>query len=111
MNSRIWSAGALALSLVATPVLVTAAEPDADSSHPAQFVKDSAITTAIKTKLATDHLSSLTQLKVATDNDGVVWLSGTTQTQEAADRAVEIARTTDGVVAVKSNIVVTPAAK
>ncbi len=90
------------------PVIGHAAETDADRAHPANFVKDSAITTAIKTKLAADHIGSLTQLKVDTDMDGVVWLSGTTKTQEAADRAVEIARGTDGVIRVKNDIVVQP---
>jgi BON domain len=70
--------------------------------------KDSAITTAIKTKLAADHPGSLAHLKVDTDKDGVVWLSGTTRTQEEADRAVEIARGTNGVVRVKNEIVVRP---
>jgi osmotically-inducible protein OsmY len=35
-----------------------------------------------------------------------VWLSGTARTRQEADRAVEIARGTDGVVRVKSDIVV-----
>lgn len=93
---------------LAAPVLGMAGAPEADSSHPAQYVKDSAITAAVKTKLAADHVGSLTQLKVDTDQDGIVWLSGTTKTQEAADRAVEAARNADGVIAVKSDIVVAP---
>jgi hyperosmotically inducible protein len=88
------------------PVVGFAADTDSDRSHPGHFIKDSAITTAIKTKLAADHLGSLTHLKVDTDMDGVVWLSGTTKTQEAADRAVEIARGTDGVIRVKNDIIV-----
>ncbi len=96
---------------LAGPAWVAAAEPtDADSAHPTQYVKDSAITTAVKSKLAADHLSSLTRIKVDTDRDGTVWLSGTTETQEAADRAVDIARNTDGVAQVKSSIVVAPEA-
>jgi len=107
MNSKPILACLLAASLAA-PVVVTAAEPDADSAHPAQFVRDSAITAAVKAKLARHQTGSLTGLKVDTDRDGIVWLSGTMQTQEAADRAVEIARNTSGVVEVKSTIVVTP---
>jgi len=38
----------------------------------------------------------------------VVWLSGTTRTREEANRAVEIARGTSGVVRVKNDIVVQP---
>jgi hyperosmotically inducible protein len=97
----------LAASLTA-PVIGLAQDSDTDRSHPAQFVKDSAITAAIKTKLAADHPASLGRLKVDTDKDGVVWLSGTARTRQEADRAVEIARGTDGVVRVKNDIVVRP---
>jgi len=97
----------LAASLLA-PVIGLAQDSDTDRSHPAQFVKDSAITAAIKTKLAADHPASLGRLKVDTDKDGVVWLSGTARNRQEADRAVEIARGTDGVVRVKSDIVVRP---
>jgi hyperosmotically inducible periplasmic protein len=97
----------LAASLWA-PVIGLAQDSDADRSHPAQFVKDSAITTAIKTKLAAVHPGTLARLKVDTDKDGVVWLSGTARTRQEAERAVEIARGTDGVVRVKNDIVVRP---
>jgi hyperosmotically inducible protein len=45
---------------------------------------------------------------VDTDKDGVVWLSGTARNRQEADRAVEIARGTDGVIRVKNDIVVRP---
>jgi hyperosmotically inducible periplasmic protein len=90
------------------PIVGFAADTDADRDHPGHFIKDSAITTAIKTKLAADHISSLTRIKVDTDMDGVVWLSGVAKTREGANRAAEIARTTDGVVRVKNDIVVNP---
>ncbi len=35
-----------------------------------------------------------------------MWLSGTTPTEEAAERAVDIARNADGVMLVKSHITV-----
>lgn len=110
MDTKRIVACVLAASLLA-PVISVAQDSDTDRSHPAQFVKDSAITTAIKTKLAADHLSSLGRLKVDTDKDGVVYLSGTAKTREEADRAVEIARGTDGVVRVKNHIVVQPETK
>ena len=66
------------------PVIVSAAtDQDADRSHPKAFVKDSAITTKIKTKLAAEHLTSLGRIHVDTDADGVVYLSGTARTHEA----------------------------
>jgi osmotically-inducible protein OsmY len=93
---------------LAAPALAVAEAPDVDPSHGVQYVKDSAITAAVKTTLAADHVGSLATLKVNTDQDGVVWLSGAARTQEAADRAVEAARNVDGVMAVKSTIVVAP---
>jgi hyperosmotically inducible periplasmic protein len=90
------------------PMLALANPGDADSSHPTHWVKDSAITAAIKTKLASEHLSSLGDLQVKTDMSGVVWLSGTARSKREADRAVAIARSTDGVVRVKNDIVVQP---
>jgi hyperosmotically inducible periplasmic protein len=86
-------------------VSVAAAEDsDADRSHPKAFVKDSAITTKVKAKLAAEHITSLGNIHVDTDADGVVWLHGTAHTQEAADKAVAIARETDGVKGVHSRI-------
>ncbi len=100
----------LIFSCILTASLVgpVAALADADSPHPGTYVKDSAITTDIKTKLAAHHISSLTKIKVDTDANGVVWLSGTAPTQDAADQAVRLARSTDGVKDVQSQIVVVP---
>ena len=81
-----------------------AQDSDTDRSHPKAFVKDSMITTKVKTKLASEHLSSLAHVRVDTDKDGVVWLSGTAPSQEAADRAVSLAQDTEGVRKVKSSI-------
>src|ERR1700688_2698844 len=86
-------------------VSVAAAEDsDADRSHPKAFVKDSAITTKVKAQLATEHITSLGNIHVDTDADGVVWLHGTAHTQEAADKALAIARETEGVKGVHSRI-------
>ena len=74
-----------------------AQDSDTDRSHPKHFVKDSAITTKIKTKLAAEHITSLGRIHVDTDKDGVVWLSGHARSQEAIDKAVSIARETEGV--------------
>jgi hyperosmotically inducible protein len=46
----------------------------------------------------------LEQIHVDTDTNGVVWLSGSARTQEAADKAVSVARETDRVTAVHSDI-------
>jgi len=39
-----------------------------------------------------------------TDRNGVVWLSGTANSQQEADKAVEIARNTEGVKSVNSKL-------
>ncbi len=66
---------------VLAPVVAYAADGDADRSKPVHFVKDSVITTKIKTKLAAEHPASAKHIHVDTDKNGVVWLSGTTDSQ------------------------------
>jgi hyperosmotically inducible protein len=70
------------------------------------FVKDSAITTKIKTKLAADHLTSLGRIHVDTDRNGVVWLTGTARSQEAIEQAVSLARKTEHVKSVHNELTV-----
>jgi hyperosmotically inducible protein len=89
---------------VLAPVASYAADSDKDRSKPATFVKDSVITTKIKAKLAAEHLGSAKHISVDTDRDGVVWLSGTANSQAEVDKAVEIARKTEGVKSVKSDL-------
>ena len=81
-----------------------AADSDTDRNKPATFVKDSAITTKIKTKLAAEHLASLATIHVDTDKDGVVWMSGTAKTQQDVDKAASIAKSTEGVKSVKNEV-------
>src|ERR1700677_578656 len=100
-------AGMLAASVVCVPMaLADDAGTAPDSSH--HFVKDSAITTKVKAKLAAKHLSTLTRIKVDTDADGVVWLSGRAPTRDASDLAAMIAKNTEGVQSVHNDITVEP---
>jgi hyperosmotically inducible protein len=92
------------IGAVLAPIAAHAADGDSDRSHPATFVKDSEITTKIKAKLAAEHISSLAHIKVDTDAHGAVQLHGKVKTQEEADKAVSIARDTEGVTSVKSHI-------
>jgi hyperosmotically inducible protein len=95
----------LAFSMLLGPVVALAGDDvDADRAHPGAFVKDSAITTKIKAKLAAEHLTSLGRIHVDTDENGVVWLSGTARSQAAIDMAVSIARETEHVKAVHSHL-------
>jgi hyperosmotically inducible protein len=77
-----------------------------DTAAAGTYVKDSAITTKVKAKLAEKHMSTLTKISVDTDNNGVVWLSGSVPTKDAKDLAGMITKDTEGVTAVHNNIVV-----
>jgi len=92
------------IASVLAPVAAYAADGDTDRSKPGTFVKDSVITTKIKAKLAAEHPASAAHVKVDTDKNGVVWLSGTTDSQAEADKAVEIARGTEGVKSVNTKL-------
>ena len=102
MKLRIATA-CLVIGTLLAPVAY-AASASSDSAQAMTYVKDSAITAKVKTKLAGDKMSSLTNIKVDTDKNGKVYLSGTAKTQEEADRAVSIAHATEGVTSVKSDI-------
>jgi hyperosmotically inducible protein len=103
MNTKLVLALALC-GLLGSAAALADKDSDADRSHPEAFVKDSAITAKIKTKLAADHITSLGRIHVDTDKDGAVWLSGTARTQQAIDQAVSIARNTEHVRVVHSDI-------
>jgi hyperosmotically inducible protein len=96
----------LLAGMVAGPLAAVAADSDTDRSNPEAFVKDSAITTSVKTQLAAKHLNSLGNIHVDTDKNGVVYLSGTAHTQQAIDEAIATARTTEGVKSVHSTLTV-----
>jgi hyperosmotically inducible protein len=85
-----------------------AADSDTDRNKPGTFVKDSAITTKVKTKLAADSPSSMATIHVDTDKDGVVWMSGTAKSQQEIDKAVSIAKGTEGVKSVKNELKIKP---
>jgi hyperosmotically inducible protein len=107
MNARIqlWLMSAM---LGAGATFMSAANADqtmnSDISHADTYVKDSVITTKVKAKLAEKHLSTLTNIQVDTDRQGIVWLSGHAPTQHAIDLAVMIAKGTEGVVKVHNKI-------
>ena len=97
----------ISIAILFGPVAAIAAEDtDADRAHAGAYVKDSAITAKIKTKLAAEHMMSLGRIHVDTDKDGVVWLTGTAHTQEAIDKAISIARETEHVKSVHSDLTI-----
>jgi hyperosmotically inducible protein len=88
---------------VLAPAAAFAADSDKHRSA-STVVKESVITTKIKTKLAAEHPGSMKHIKVDTDKNGVVSLTGTANNQEEINQAVAIARNTEGVKSVKSNL-------
>lgn len=68
---------------------------------------DPGITTAVKTKLAADDVVKAYRIDVDT-TQGVVTLSGAVDTPAARERAVQLARNTEGVTNVVDNLTVTP---
>ena len=103
MNTKLaascFVAGALML-----PIAGHSADADSNRSSPKAYVKDSVITTKIKAELAEQKLSSLVRIRVDTDKKGMVTLNGTAKSQDAADKAVSIARAVKGVTSVESHI-------
>jgi hyperosmotically inducible protein len=71
-------------------------------------VADAVITTKIKAEYAKDKDVSALNVKVDTDDKGVVTLSGTAKTTAEADKAARIARETKGVTSVRNDIRVQP---
>ncbi|WON73775.1 BON domain-containing protein [Nitrosospira sp. Is2] len=69
-----------------------------------EYVSDSVITTKIKSKLATADDVSAVHIKVDTDKNGVVVLSGTAKSKAEADKAHAIAHSVEGVTKVINNI-------
>src|ERR1700676_1751844 len=98
----------LVISAALTPLAAYSSDDvDMDRSHPKAFVKDSAITAKIKSQLAAEHLSSLSRIHVDTDADAGVWLGGAASSHADIDKAKSIARNTEHVKAVKSDIKLT----
>lgn len=89
--------------LMAGLLILPIAGYSADSA-PTTFVKDSVITTKVKTDLAAEKLTSLIHIGVDTDQKGAVTLTGTLKTQAASDKAVSITRAVKGVTSVENKI-------
>jgi hyperosmotically inducible protein len=86
------------------PVAAYSMDSDTHRDNPKTFVKDSVITTKIKSKLAAEHPGSMKHIRVDTDANGIVFMSGTVNNKAEADQAVAIASNTEGVKSVKSTL-------
>ncbi len=69
-----------------------------------EYLDDSAITAKIKAEILSDPLLKVSQISVTTTN-GVVRLSGTVDSQQSIDRAMEIARSVKDVKSVENSLV------
>ena len=104
----------LVLGCSAVSAFAATASIIAPGTHPmaavqstaAEAVKESPIVTKLKAKLAARHLSTFVTVRVTTDADGIVWLTGTVPTIDASAQAARLAMETEGVVAVHNGIVV-----
>ncbi|MGY1489162.1 BON domain-containing protein [Methylobacillus pratensis] len=90
------------ISALLMPVASFAAEGDSIETK----LSDSVVTTKVKAAFAKDKLVSATDIKVETDSDGLVQLSGTAKSKAEAERAVKLAKGVKGVTGVKDDIVV-----
>jgi osmotically-inducible protein OsmY len=90
------------LMLIAT-FTACASTPKKESTG--EYVDDSVITTKVKSLLAADDFLKSFQIGVETFK-GTVQLSGFVASQQAVDKAGEIARSVKGVTSVKNDLVV-----
>ena len=100
MNNTIKSL--LLVSALTLPMAGFAADGDSMGTK----IEDSVITTKVKAAFAKDKLVSATDIKVETDSNGLVQLSGTAKSKKEAEKAALLAKNVKGVTAVKNDIVV-----
>jgi osmotically-inducible protein OsmY len=74
-------------------------------TSPGEYVDDSVITTKIKSLLAEDDFLKSFQIGVET-RKGIVQLSGFVNSQQAVDKAGQIARSVKGITSVKNDLIV-----
>ncbi len=106
MNHSQLLAGAAVSLLLLCVVATSGAQSSSTADSATTYVKDSDITMKVKAKLAAEHVMSLTRIHVETDTNGIVYLSGTAKDQMAIDKAIGLARGTDRVTDVRSEITV-----
>ncbi|MBY0475425.1 MAG: BON domain-containing protein [Nitrosomonas sp.] len=92
------------ISIFFIPAVVSAAD-----SSVGEFVTDSAITTQIKAKLLGEKDIDSLHIKVDTDNNGVVVLTGAVKSKAEEEIVHNIAHSVDGVKKVVNKLIVDPA--
>lgn len=92
--------------LLVSALLMPMAGFAADGDSIGNKVEDSVITAKVKAAFAKDKAVSATDIKVETDSNGLVQLSGNAKSRAEADKAVQLTKKVKGVTAVKDDIVV-----
>ena len=93
----------LVLLMLITTLVACASTRTRESTG--EYVDDSVITTKVKALLAEDDFLKSFQISVETYK-GTVQLSGFVNSQQAVDKAGQIARSAKGVTSVKNNLIV-----
>jgi hyperosmotically inducible periplasmic protein len=95
-------------AMVAAALVLFGCATDDSKRSAGQFGSDAALTSKVKTAIATDAgLGSATAVNVQSYR-GVVQLSGFVDSQDKVDRAAKAARAVEGVRSVENNIRVRP---
>lgn len=102
MKTRNMLVGLLVLLMFVT---LGACASTAKQESTGDYVDDSVITTKVKSLIAADDFLKSFEISVET-RKGVVQLSGWVKTQDAVNKAGQIARGVKGVVSVKNNLIV-----
>lgn len=92
--------------LLASVLLGSMAAYAADGDSLGTKISDSVITAKVKAEFAKDKTVSASEIKVETDSNGLVELSGTAKSKAEAKKAVAITKKVEGVTSVKDEIVV-----
>lgn len=98
----------LGAAMVAAALVLSGCASDSSKRSAGEFGSDAALTSKVKTAIATDAgLGSAGAINVNSYR-GVVQLSGFVDSQEKVERAAKAARGVDGVRSVENNIRVRP---
>jgi len=106
MKTNVVISCVVACSLGALASLNAMSDP-ASGMNPGEtkvVIQDSAINSSVKAQLKADRAGDFGDVRVDADDHGIVTLEGHVRTQDAADRAISIAKHTDGVREVRSGI-------
>ena len=104
MESKLLAVCLLAAGLFAPLAVPAQTIPEDRSSPPRVAVSSATITAQVQGEFAKDPHVVAKEIKVETDSNGVVLLTGIAKTQQELDRAAFIARNVPGVVSVDNRI-------